>query len=427
MATINLRIKTKNNPANICIRFCNGRNMEMETAIGIYVNPLHWDSKNQKIRNLIEIKNRDEINSKLSKLKIYIIDEFNVDFMSGEIIDKNWLQQKSVSFFSRPKGEENKINLDKNIYLTSFADWWLTEKAPTRKVSASLYMSKKYIGQYKSLNEILKDFEGNKKIMLKKLDTSTMDLFSEYLSTKKYSKNTISRMIGRLKFFCERAEEENIEVNKNFKQRVFIAEEVEEYKEPYLNEFEIDKIFKYDLSEDDTLDNVRDNFIIGLWTGLRISDFLKRLNLSNINDGYIEIKTKKTKTFVAVPIHKQVAAILNKRGGFLPGKISDQKFNDHIKTICLLCDIDEKMLGGIIKANPKTKEKRKEIGVFEKYLLVTSHICRRSFATNLFGKIPNNDLMKLGGWASEAMMLHYIKSTNKESADKAKAYWDNKL
>ncbi|QRE03558.1 tyrosine-type recombinase/integrase [Flavobacterium psychrophilum] len=425
MATTNFRIQTKKNPANIYLRFCNGRNMEIETAIGVYVNPIHWDSKNQKIRNLIEIKNRDEINSKLAKLKIHIIDEFNVDFMSGEIINKNWLQQKASTFFNRPKGEEKKQNLDKNIYLTSFADWWLEEIAPTRKVNSNSCMAITTINHYKILNEIVKKFEGNKKIILKKLDSSILNSFSEYLTNQRYSKITASRMIGRLKFFCERAEEENIEVNKNYKQRVFIADETEEYKHPYLNEFEINKIFKYDFSQDDTLDNVRDNFIIGLWTGLRVSDFLKRLDVSNINDGFIEIKTEKTNTLVSLPIHKQVAQILNKRGGFLPSKISEQKFNNHIKTICLLCDIDEKMIGGIVKVDSKTKEKRKVIGLYEKYLLVTSHICRRSFATNLFGKIQNSDLMKLGGWASETMMLHYIKSTNKESAEKLKVLWDN--
>jgi ribonucleotide reductase alpha subunit len=69
----------------------------------VYINPLHWDKKNQKIRNVIEIENRDEINSKLAKLKIHIIDEHNIAFMDGKIIDKQWIDNSISKFLLRPK------------------------------------------------------------------------------------------------------------------------------------------------------------------------------------------------------------------------------------------------------------------------------------------------------------------------------------
>lgn len=425
MATTNLLIKGTKNPVNIYIRFTNTRSLDFFVNTGIVINPNHWDSKNQKIRNLIEIQNRDEINSKLAKLKISVMDEFNLDFMNGIIVNQNWLKEVVKKHFNRPKGEENKKNMDHHVYLTSFADWWLKEKASKYKISASKYLDEKTQNKYTSLNEIIKNFEGKNKIAFRSLTIDKLDEFSKYLTENKYSTATASRMIGRLKFFCKRAEGENIQVNKNYEQRVFVADEEEEYKSPYLNEDEINTIYKKDFSFDDTLDNVRDNFIIGLWTGLRVSDFLTRLKIENINDGFVEIKTMKTGTWVAIPVHKQFQSILNKRGGFLPSKISEPKFNKHIKTICQVCDLDEPMMGGIVTVDKKTKEKRKVTDVYKKYLLVTSHICRRSFATNLFGRISNADLMKLGGWASEQMMLHYIKSTNKESAIKVKKLWES--
>jgi integrase len=67
--------------------------------------------------------------------------------------------------------------------------------------------------------------------------------------------------------------------------------------------------------------------------------------------------------------------------------------------------------------------KRNVVGYYEKYKLVSSHICRRSFATNLFGKVPNHVIQAVGGWASEQMMLHYIKKTNTEHAEVLKDYW----
>lgn len=428
MATTNLLIKGTKNPVNVYIRFTNTRALDFFVNTGIVVNPNHWDSKNQKIRNLIEIQNRDEINSKLAKLKISVLDEFNLAFMNGSIINQLWLKEVVQKHFNRPKGEENKKNMDHHIYLTSFADYWLKEKASKYKISASKYMDKKTQNHYTLLNEIFKEFEGKNKIAFRNLSIEQMDKFSKYLTENKYSTSTASRMIGRLKFFCKRAEAENITVNQNYKQQVFLApiENEKEYTSPYLNEDEINTIYKKDFSYNDELDNARDNFIIGLWTGLRVSDFLTRLKIENINDGFVKIKTLKTSTWVTIPVHKQFQSILNKRGGFLPSKINEKLFNEQIKIICQICDIDEKMLGGVMTKDTKTEKTRKVIKVYKKYQLVTSHICRRSFSTNLFGKIPNADIMKLCGWKTEDMMLHYIKKTNFESAIKLKEFWETK-
>jgi len=77
---------------------------------------------------------------------------------------------------------------------------------------------------------------------------------------------------------------------------------------------------------------------------LRISDFLTRLNVKNINDGFIKIKTFKTNTWVTIPIHPQVDFILKKRNGSLPSKISEQKLSKKIKLIAQLCNIDVEMI-----------------------------------------------------------------------------------
>ena len=130
---------------------------------------------------------------------------------------------------------------------------------------------------------------------------------------------------------------------------------------------------------------------------------------------------QKTGQTVTIPLHKQVKAILEKRNGF-PRAISDQKFNEHVKDVCEEVGFKEKVQGS--KINKKTK--RKEEGLYHKYELVTSHICRRSFATNNYGTVPNQTLMAICGWASEEQMLDYIKKTNREHAETLKKVWDNK-
>jgi integrase len=120
-----------------------------------------------------------------------------------------------------------------------------------------------------------------------------------------------------------------------------------------------------------------------------------------------------------------IQEILNKRNGNLPEKISDPKFNKHIKTIAEKLKFDQKMLGGVSKVDEKTGIKRKVVALYPKHELVTSHICRRSFATNVYGTVGNSTLMAICGWASEEQMLAYIKKTNKEHAESLKKVWDS--
>lgn len=426
MATINFRIKSKSNPSPIYIRFRDKKIFDIETKTGLLINPVFWDIPKQRIRNVIDVPNRNEINEKIAKLPIHIIDAYNKAYLSGEIITKTWLDKVISSFFNRPELTNSGAIDETKIYFSSYAQDWIDNKAKTFKVSANKYMDDTTKGHYQQVLNNFKEFEGKNKVKLADLNNDLLDRFSIYLSDDKgYAEKTTKRKIGRIKFFCQRAESENLAINKNYKERIFVKEEETEYKQPYLNEEEIKNIFKFDFSHDEVMDNVRDNFVIGLWTGLRVSDFLTRLDVSNIDDGFINIKTMKTKTKVTIPIHSQVAAILKKRNGNLPSKISEQKFNDKIKIIAQLCDIDEEMIGGVVKVDEKTKIKRKVIGVYKKWELVTSHIARRSFCTNLFGKVPNKILMDVCGWANEEMLFKYNKQTKMESALVLKKHWDN--
>ena len=59
---------------------------------------------------------------------------------------------------------------------------------------------------------------------------------------------------------------------------------------------------------------------------------------------------------------------------------------------------------------------QKKSGIYKKYELVTSHIGRRSFATNFYGKIPTSFLIYMTGHSTEAMFLNYIGKSNKDIA-----------
>ncbi|MHC5200854.1 site-specific integrase [Myroides sp. LJL119] len=144
---------------------------------------------------------------------------------------------------------------------------------------------------------------------------------------------------------------------------------------------------------------------------------------------YIRTTTKKTKTDVAIPLHPMVKKIISKRNG-LPKKVKNETFNDGIKTICQLAGMDNKIVGGKVKLTKDEQgntTRRKENKEYKKYELVSSHICRRSFATNHFGKVPNKVIMDVCGWATEKQVLEYNKQTNIESANILAEYWEREM
>jgi integrase len=126
----------------------------------------------------------------------------------------------------------------------------------------------------------------------------------------------------------------------------------------------------------------------------------------------IEFTQVKTDKIMAIPLSKKVRAILEKRNGEFPRQISDQRYNEYIKEVCKIAGLDEVIKG----SKQDTITKRKVKGSFPKYELVTSHIGRRSFATNNYGRIPTPLLMNVTGHTTEGMFLEYIGKTQTDKS-----------
>lgn len=417
MATVNYSIKTQRNPASIYCRFLHTRAIQIDIPINILVDPKHWDKKNQKIKRAYG-EGHQEINAGLDLLKGFILRNFNLSYSFGDVIDKNWLSEVVFKYFNRPTGSDGTGNLAHAVYYTDFADWWMDNKAKKWLVGSHRTMTLREQLKYKSFIKLVKEFEKKNKIRLKDVTTDAITEFVVFLSSNKYASNTIQRHVSRFKFFCNRAEEEGLNVNKSFKGRVYTPK-TKDIKEPYLDPDEIETIYNHHF-EDKSLDNARDNLIIACWTGLRVSDFLSNLNIDNFIDDFIEIRTKKTQTKVVIPIHPMVKKILIKHRGRLPLRVTERTFNKQVKTVCRLCKVNVLMEGMLFDK----KRKRKVFGKYRKWELVSSHIGRRSFATNHYGKISNSVIMGVCGWSKEDMMLRYIKKTNMEHAVELKQYWD---
>lgn len=421
MATINFYVRGNKSISNIEIRFCNGTQTDIWEKTGLLINPKYWDKKRKQVKSSKQIPYSENINLKLSELKSVVLNDYIQAYTTGRNIDKEWLKSSINKHFNRVDVLEEKHF----IYLTWFIEWWVQSQAPHFRGSRTQkIMNEQSVNQLINICKNIEAYQKNQRpIKFVSLKEHIDKLFSFMEAEFFYTANTIKNKVRMLNFILDRAREHNCPVPNGFKIRY--TTEKKEVLEPYLNEDELDKIYLLEIEKDSLLDCVRDNLIIGCYTGLRSSDFLSRLDTDNIKQDFIEIKTKKTKTRVAIPLHYKVKEILKKRNGELPKRMSKSLFNRKIKEVCLLAGIDNVIYGGLVQ-NDEDSCKKKIFGNYPKYKLVSSHICRRSFATNLFGKVPNSVIMAVAGWSTEQMMLKYIKKTNMESAIELQKYY-NKL
>lgn len=228
--------------------------------------------------------------------------------------------------------------------------------------------------------------------------------FEKYCADNGYAPMTTARTLRYIKTVCRSARKKGLQTHP-------MLDEVKTAKpqrsKPVHLTFGELELIERAIMPNDHLDNAKDWLIISCYTGQRVSDFLrfdKSMIRTESGKMLIEFTQVKTGKVMTLPLHTKVIEILNKRGGDFPRAISDQKYNDYIKFVCRIAGLTKKINGS--RKNPVTN--RKETGMFEKWELVSSHIGRRSFATNFFGTVPTSLLVFATGHSTERQFLEYI-------------------
>ncbi len=425
MAKISFRIKdpeknTKKVREKASIRV---RLNQFEISTGITVLRKHWSSAKQEVKRRTGIDYSDEVNNKLDELKTHLNKEIAIAQANDKNINQVWFSNCVRKFFNKPTSEQS----DADIYFGAYMQEYIKRQSATINKKTGKPRAKRTIIDYETKLRKLTAFEAKKGVRLKNTDINLKFLkdflkyMNEDLLVENY--NTLKGYVDIYKQVCRNAKRNGIKVHNDIEHPDFFVPTQPTY-DFALKETEINTIYNHDFSNDERLDNVRDWFIIGLWTGLRISDFL-HLNNSHIEDGFITIFNKKTNIPVIVPLHEQVEAILKKRKGKFPRHISDQKFNEYVKEVCQAVGMTEKIQGS--KMMPITKGKktvyRKKVAKYPKHELVSSHICRRTFATIHYGRLDTLAIMQITGHKTEKQFLDYVKIPPKIYAERLKKLW----
>lgn len=413
--TVKFRLKDVNSEKEtpIIFEYSFGRKNRLKYSTGIKTMVRNWDNSNQKIRSISTINNREEINNRLKEIEFGFIKSVS-KLNEIDKFDKTVLRSIYNKIIGREVKEEHEI---KHTFF-SYADSFVNSFDDNQINNTGIRLNASTVRAYKQAIKHLKDFDNDKKFKLDfdKFDMTFYYSFIGYLEKKKFSINTIGKHIKNLIALLNRATEDGINQNLKFKHRDF-KRVSEKSTSIYLTSDEIESLFKLDLGFNPELERARDIFLIGYYTGQRVSDY-NGLNKNQIKkfEGHevFEILQKKTNKTVFIPIHPRIKEILKTRyNDDLPKKMPDQQINLHLKKIGRKAKIAENIMtkitiGGIVKEE-----------LVPKYKLIGTHTARRSFCTNAYlSKMPVIDIMALSGHTTEREFYNYIKVTPQERAIK---------
>lgn len=424
MATIKFSIQSKNTNAPIYARLSISAKQYTKRKTRETINPEYWNPKTgspKKIKSAPEdiLINIEDLKQRLSEIETFILEQYRKRDET-EIINGIWLEEIINAYYN---GGRKIVQLD---YLDNYLEYYKTDVLPFRTNRGKRIAdatTKKQITIINKINEFAK--AGNRRLKVSDWDVFVSNKFEQFLDSQGIAKGTIGRYIKYPKTIINHAKTLNIEVSKNIDE---IKGYTTETPTIFLTEKELQTIQRITFLEPQ-LETAKDWLVIGFYTGQRASDLLQ-MNpkmFTNIDGNtFINLHQQKTKNGVLIPMHDEVKKIIEKRNGQFPpifsANIESAKtiFNNHLRTIAKKANITRLDFGK--KYDETTK--RFVYGQYPLCEIISSHVCRRSFATHNYIKVPTPIIMAVTGHKTEKEFLNYIGKDFNDQSKEILQYWN---
>ncbi|MBQ0734950.1 phage integrase SAM-like domain-containing protein [Aquimarina celericrescens] len=375
MATIRIIGTHTKDKISLYIRVRNGRKADVSYKTPYKIDKKSWSDKKQTIKAtstpLKKIKN------KLDSLVIRIQERMDEDAHKGIDINSRWVKKVVDGFF-------NNDNNGLSPYIIDWINHIIDNHKTIRTVQGNIGISANRLKAYKTLKNLVNDFQGRSMCKVLEVDQLFYDDFCTWLISKKYSDSTLKKYADDLIAVCKFAKRQKVVSNPELYE---ITKYAIKRKEPLtLTDTELQKIKEVNLPNNH-LENTRKWILLGCTLAQRVEDLLNidETNFKHVPDEngnlvevihIIQSKTGAEAIFLA----EQVKEII-KDG--LPYKISSQKLRDYVKKVCELAEINSPTHGEIIKIiKVGNKEvKRKVKGTYPKWMLITPHVFRKTGAS----------------------------------------------
>jgi site-specific recombinase XerD len=364
--------KTKKNKAGKAPAYLritvNGQRAEL--AVRRSVRPTDWDPKAQRVKGKSE--NVRLVNNYLDEIGNKVNRHFNTALQENKVITAEYLKNILTG-----KDKQKKM-------LISVFDEYIRfiEREKGRKYSPKTVA--RYSHALKHIKNFMKLEYNQEDIELQKLDVKFMRKFDIHLQTVcDYHPNTVTKYLKILKTVVHTALSFGY-IDRNPFEGYFTTYKGSNRK--FLSAEELSTI-EMAILPTERLERVRDVFIFICYTGISYSDLvnISADNLSKGIDGrnWLNYERLKTRVRASIPLLPPAQVIIDKykntpeciADGKLFPVISNQKFNDFLKEIAILCKINKP---------------------------ISAHIGRHTFATTvtLTNGVPLETVSKMLGHSS---------------------------
>jgi len=416
MASHSFILRGSKKVRTIYVRFRHGELIDTLISTKLKVEEKNWSKTTQNIK-------RDSNDSSLWSLRSRLTDIHSNLIKLEEHLHQNELIYNKELILKAINGEplfSERTKMSLIEALEGYKNHLIHENQTGARI-----VSSGTIKNYNTTKSRIEKFELHNKrnYTLCQLDFDFLKAYSTYArNIIKLSANSVAKDIKQIKTVSFNYRDEGIKIHDNLMSRKFRFE-TEKTSFVTLTENELRKLVEFKGAK--SLENARDWLIIGCWTGCRVGDLMK-LTPNNITSHHVHGKEmitytqSKTGKTIALPVHPQIIEVISDDKSKFPHSISLAKFNEYIKLLCKQAGLNSIEEGS--RRNEETGVWEK--GKYEKWMLVKSHICRRTFATINYDKLSNKAIMAVTGHSTERMLMNYVGATETDHFDVVYNAWN---
>lgn len=400
---------------------CFLRGEKYRTTTKISIDPKLWNQNTQAVRDVRGFASAKVFNNRLREMRD-AAEQVQDEVMTEAILptpDEFWNR-----FHKKLDGVAPRVDMTFTDYLGQYAE--------RRKTTHALNTAKQYTTAYNYLRAYEEYY--HTKVRFPDVTLKFYEQFRKWMLARGYNLNTLGTVVKSFKVAYRDAREvDGLHDLHETEKRGFSSANYAA-KTVYLSLDELQRIADLDITPDtllatfpelrtedksmmanlrrkaESLNIIRNKFLLGAYTALRVSDF-NHLRDVHIDGDYFRVTTQKTGALVVIPIHPVIRKMID--GGFdISTPITDQKINKHIKEVARMAGITQMVEG------TKLVDHHAVVGFYPKCDIITTHTARRSAATNMFkAGIPAISIMKITGHTTEKAFMKYIKITAEENAE----------
>lgn len=424
MATINFFLRGDSEKQKIYFRYRPHKNFDLVLTTPYVIDLKNWDKDKQcwnenqitKGARTVETKMlnseierlNNNLNSFRSNISRYIDDNLNATAPELKNLIKEYVK---INYFAHKINTE--VKRGKPEKFSDLIDFYINFRSIEDKTQGTKPLAENTVKKYNTLKKVVSNFDRNLKVT--EINNLFRNNFVRHLNALKYSTNTQVKYIKDIKMLCKFADSDY-----NISKEVLhwkINSNIDNVADDITFSFTQLKTLRETIMPTESLENAKDWLLISCYTSVRVSELFSFDEENIIDDNgnkYIKVVEKKNRNtkdggLKYIYLMPEVIAIMNKRGGKFPRKISDQRYNEFIKKVCEIAKFSNEIEGGLMI------NKRKIKGKFPFYELVTSHIGRRTYVTLYSEFIPSEVIQMQTNHHSIEMVEHYNKTDINET------------